>query len=707
MNTIDIDVGGTFTDAVINFENQVIIKKAPTTPYDLSVCFVNVIEEAAKEIDRPLHEFLPKIEFIRYSTTIAMNRLIERKGPSLGLITTEGHEDAVLIGKGAQWTDGKRVTERRNLALQQKPNPLIPRELIVGVKERIDSFGQIIRPLAEDDVRRKVHYLIGKGVRGFVVSLLWSPVNPVHENRVKEIIREEYKEYYLGYLPVVLAHEVIGRSGEYQRTMTAVLDAYLHRSMQIELSAMWDRLREYGYSGPFMMVHNSGGMAEVFKTDAIRTYNAGPVSGLIGSHYLGQQLGYSNIIGTDVGGTSFDIGLVVKQSVRNYEFRPVIDTWMVGVTMLQTFSIGAGGGSIAWINQSAGNTLEVGPQSAGSYPGPACYDQGGMEPTVTDADVVLGYINPDYYYGGKMKLNKELAVDSVKENIADPLGLGIVEAAYLIRKIIDDNMGSAIRKEIHLRGYDPRDFVLFAFGGGGPTHVTGYLQDIPAAVTFPFSPVFSAVGSSVMDIIHIFEFSRRFMLMEPMTRKFAQDYTEFNSAVEILMDRAKKEIAGEGFSLDDIVFNLELDMLYGGQVQRKRSLCPVLFIKSEKDAKELYDAFETEFSETFSPLVVHPAGGVYIENIVLRATIPTKKIELTKQKLEKEDPLDALKGKREAYWGNGGLVETSVFDRELLRPGNIVNGPALLEAEYTTMPISPEYQLRINEFNFGILSRKK
>lgn len=210
-----------------------------------------------------------------------------------------------------------------------------------------------------------------------------------------------------------------------------------------------------------------------------------------------------------------------------------------------------------------------------------------------------------------------------------------------------------------------------------------------------------------MDIIHIFEFSRRFMLMEPMTRKFAQDYTEFNSAVEILMDRAKKEIEGEGFSLDDIIFNLELDMLYGGQVQRKRSLCPVLFIKSEKDAKDLYDAFETEFSETFSPLVVHPAGGVYIENIVLRATIPTKKIELTKHKLDKENPLDALKGKREAYWGNGGLVETSVFDRELLRPGNIVNGPALIEAEYTTMPISPEYQLRANEFNFGILSRKK
>lgn len=707
MNTIDIDVGGTFTDGVVNFENKLIIKKAPTTPYDLSVCFINVIEEAAKEVDIPLQVFLPRIELIRYSTTIAMNRLIERKGPSLGLITTEGHEDAILIGKGAQWTDGKRVSERRNLAFQRKPLPLIPRELIVGVKERIDSFGQVLRPLNEEDVRNKIHYLIGKGVRGFVVSLLWSPVNPVHEKRIKEIIREEYKEYYLGYLPVVLAHEVSGRSGEYQRTMTAILDAYLHRSMQTELSAMWDRLREYGYAGPFMMVHNSGGMAEVFKTDAIRTYNAGPVSGLIASHYLGQQLGYSNIIGTDVGGTSFDLGLVVKQNVRNYEFRPVIDTWMVGVTMLQTYSIGAGGGSIAWLNEAAGNALQVGPQSAGSFPGPACYDHGGMEPTVTDADLVLGYIDPEYYYGGRMKLNKDLAMDSIKDNIADPLGLGILEAAHLIRKVIDSNMGSAIRKEIHLRGYDPKDFVLFAFGGGGPTHVVGYLQDIPVAMTFPFSPVFSAIGSSVMDIIHIFEFSRRFMLMEPMTRKFAQDFTEFNNAVNILMDRAKKEIAGEGLAVEQVVYNLELDMLYGGQVQRKRCLCPVLFLKSEEDARALYQAFEEEFSETFSPLVVHPDGGVYLENIVLRATIPTKKLKLAKQKLENEDPTHAIKGKRAAYWANGGMVETTVFDREGLRPGNVINGPAIIEAEYTTMPLSPEYQFRINEYNFGVLTRKK
>src|SRR5208282_3808472 len=216
------------------------------------------IEDGAAALGMKIEDLLPAIEMIRYSTTIALNRLIEKKGPRLGLITTEGHEDMVLIGRGAQWIDGTRVQERRNLAIQKKPDPLIPRERIVGVKERIDSRGRIVRPLDEDDVRAKVRYLVGKGVRGFVVSLLWGFLNPLHEKRIKEIIRDEYKEFHIGYLPVVLAGQVVGKLGEYERTMAAILDAYLQRSMQIELSAMWDKLRERGYKKPLLMIQSSG-----------------------------------------------------------------------------------------------------------------------------------------------------------------------------------------------------------------------------------------------------------------------------------------------------------------------------------------------------------------------------------------------------------------------------------------------------------------
>ena len=562
-----------------------------------------------------------------------------------------------------------------------------------------------MRPLDEENVRQQVRHLVDQGVRGFVVSLLWSPANPAHEQRIKKIIRDEYKEYTLGYMPVVLASDVIGRSGEYQRSMTAILDAYLFRAMQMELAAMWDRLRDYQYKGPFMMVHNSGGMAEVFKTDAVRTYSAGPVAALIGSHRLAEKLGHNNVIACDVGGTSFDIGLVVGQSVRNYDFRPILDRWMVGISMLQTMSIGAGGGSIASVNKLLGNRVEVGPQSAGSYPGPVCYDQGGEEPTVTDADLVLGYLDQDYYFGGEMLLNKERAEEVIKEKIADPLDVSVAEAALLIRKIVDENMGTAIRKEIHLRGYDPKDFVLFAIGGGGPTHVAGYMGDIPTAVVFPYSPVFSAHGSSVMDVMHIYENSRRYILMEPATRNFSTNYDDFNSVVDSLIERAKKELAGEGMPVEEAVFRLELDMLYGGQVHRKRSSSPVLQVNSEADMKAIYDDFEQEFSNAFSPLVCHPDGGVYVESFVLTASIPSEVPEIPEYPLSGPDASQALRTKRQCYWGNSGFEESAVYDFSKLEAGNEINGPAVLETEYTTLVVPPDFVCRIDEHLFARIER--
>lgn len=704
MNSIDIDVGGTFTDLVLTRNGTVTPAKSPTTPYDLSVCFLNVIEEVAKSVGTTSDELLRDTNIIRYSTTIAMNRLIERSGPRLALITTEGHEDAILIGRGAQWVDGTRVAERRNLAVQSKPVPLIPPDLIAGVRERVDSAGRVVRPLDEEDVRAKVHQLVNNGARGFVISLLWSFINPAHERRIKEIIREEYKDYHIGYMPVVLSSEVLGKLGEYERTMSAILDAYLQRAMQIELSAMWDKLRDKGYRGSFQMIHNSGGIAEIFKTTASRTYNGGPVAGLIGAQHVARELGYHNVVTTDVGGTSFDIGLIVQDSVRNYEFRPVIDRWMVGITMLQTLSIGAGGGSIAWVNRLLGNRLEVGPQSAGSLPGPVCYNLGGTEPTVTDADVVLGYIDPDYYYGGKMKLDKARAERAVEEKIARPLGITVHEAAWLIRQVVEGNMASAIRKEVHLRGYNPEDFILFVFGGGGPTHVAGYRQDIKRAIIFPLSPVFCALGSSIMDNRHVYEYSRRMMFMEPFTQRLVVDHDQFNQVVSSLIEAARLDLTGEGFDADQAVFQLELDMLYGGQVQVKRTSSPELFIHGEPQARAIYDQFEREFAQTFSRLVVNPAGGVYVDNFVLKAIIPTPKLSLPTHSLEAPSPAHALRGTRLAYWPEyGDLRETKVYDGDALRPGNVVEGPGLVETAYTTIVIPPGLIYSINQHELGVL----
>src|SRR5215468_1873797 len=533
---------------VLNHGDQIVIRKVPTTPYDLSVCFSNVILEGAQALGITTENMLSSIEMIRYSTTIALNRLLERKGPRLGLITTEGHEDTTLLGRGAQWIDGTRVQERRNLSVQKKPEPLIPRDMIVGVKERMDSSGQIVRPLDENDVREKARLLVNKGARAFVVSLLWGFLNPLHEKKVKEIIRSEYQEFHIGYMPVVLAGQVVGKLGEYERTMAAILDAYLQRSMQIELSTCWDKLRDRGYKRSLSMIQSSGGIAEVFKTAASRTFNSGPVSGLMGAHHIAKSLGFQNVVMADMGGTSFDVGLVVKDSVRSYDFRPVIDRWMVGITMIKTLSIGAGGGSIAWINKLLQNQLQVGPKSAGSMPGPVCFNRGGKEPTVTDADVVLGYINPDYYFGGRMRLNKNAAVQAIREKIAKPLGMEVEQAAEVIRKIVNGNMASAIIKEVHLRGYSPEDFVLFVGGGAGATHVEGYKADVKKAVVFNFSPVFCAFGSSTMDIMHVYEASKKITLLEPGTKTPTSEFNAFNRTVESLVQQAKRDLTADGLS---------------------------------------------------------------------------------------------------------------------------------------------------------------
>ncbi len=706
MNSIDIDVGGTFTDLVLNLDGESLIKKVPTTPYDLSVCFSRAIEEGARAVGLKMEELLPVIDMIRYSTTIAMNRLIEKKGPRLGLITTEGHEDVVLIGRGAQWIDGTRVAERRNLAVQKKPDPLIPRDMIVGVKERIDSRGKIIRPIDENDVREKVRYLVTRGARGFVVSLLWGFLNPIHERRVKEIIRDEYKEFHIGYLPVVLGGQVVGKLGEYERTLAAILDAYLHRSMQIELSAMWDKLRERGYKKPLLMIQSSGGIAEVFRTSASRTFNSGPVSGLMGAHHLARSLGYHNVVMTDMGGTSFDVGLVVKDSVRSYDFRPIIDRWMVGITMIKTLSVGAGGGSIASVNKLLQNRVQVGPRSAGSMPGPACFNLGGTEPTVTDADVLLGYINPDYYSGGRMGLDKNRSIQAVREKIAKPLGISVEEAAAIIRKIVNGNMASAIMKEVHLRGYSPDEFILFVGGGAGATHAEGFMGDIKKAVTFPFSPVFCAYGSSTMDIMHVYEISKKLTLMTPVVQQLTEDYAAFNEAVEGLVAQARRDLAGDGLDLNEAAFVLELDMLYGGQFHVKRALSPRLSLQTPKDVQAVCDAFNKEFSEAFSPFVVNPEGGIFVESFILKAIVPTQKVSLPKMALEGHDPAAARKGERPVYWAEANDYRlTPIFTYESLRPGNVVDGPAILEGEYTTVVVPPAMHFSIDEQGLGILVR--
>ena len=705
--SLDVDIGGTFTDLFLSYDGKTVFTKTPTTGYNLSVGFMQAVKDAAALLNISVKELLGSTEVVRYSTTIAMNTLLQRTGPRLALITTEGFEDIVPIGKGASWSDQLTFREIRNLARIAKPEAIIPRDMTVGVKERVNSRGEIVRPLDEEDFLEKLQYLVDKGARGFVVSLLFSYTNPAHEKRIAEIIRKEYPDFYLGAMPVVLSSEVTPKQNEYTRTVTTILNAYLHYSMWEQISGTGDELRDSGYDKVIMMVHNSGGMAEVFRTAAIQTFNGGPVAGLIGGANVGKTLGYDNIVVSDMGGTSFDLGLVVAGSSRFYQYHPLIDRWWVDMTVLETRSIGAGGGSIAWLNPVMGNRLEVGPQGAGSMPGPASYNLGGTEPTVTDADIILGYINPEYYHGGRMKLDKGKAASAIREKIAQPLGIDVEEAALLIKKIVDANMGDTIAKETFLRGYKPDDFILFAFGGAGPTHCCGYgpYAGINKIVVFPFSPVFCAYGSSTMDILHLYEQSLRLPLLAPGSMIPFSDYDVFNNTVKSLQEKAIKDITDEGFTVDSIKFGLEIEAKYGGQLNILRFMSPLLFINNDADVRAVYQAFEDEYCKVYNRISAFPQGGVDVLNLILRATVDYPKPKLPTYPLAKETPdTGALKGKREAYWTEyGAFRPTPVYEAKLLKHGNTINGEAIIEAEDTTIVLTPGYRLSVDKYlNFII-----
>ena len=708
--TVNVDIGGTFTDCYVTLgDGKTACVKTPTTGHRLSLGFMRGLEAAAGELEMSVEELLASVRSIQYSTTVAMNTLLQRKGPKLALIVTDGHQDVLRIAKGASWMDAAVIREIRNVARITKPQPLIDHAHVLAARERIDCFGDVVRPLDEEHFVEGLRGLVDEGVRGFVVCLLFAYLYPVHEQRIRELIEAEYPEVYLGAMPIMLSSDVAPKRWEYTRANTTILNAYLHQSMWEELAGMGDELRERGYRGAVMMVHNTGGMAEVYRTSAVQTYNGGPVAGLIGGAAVGKRLGHDNVLVTDMGGTSFDIGLVVHGSARTYDFRPVIDRYWVDMSILETRSIGAGGGSIARINRAVDDRLEVGPEGAGSMPGPACYGLGGADPTVTDADLVLGYLNPEGYFGGAMTLDRGLAEEAIRTAIAEPLGITAIEAARRIKRIVDANMADAIARETFLRGHDPKDFVLLSYGGAGPTHCIGYGRalGIERMVVFPFSPVFCAWGSSTLPVAHIYEASQRFELMAPQTQAPSEDYAAFNRVVERLEREAARDLSGAGYDPAEATFTVELDMKYGGQIHNHRATSPVLRLTGPDDVRRLYESFEKQYSAFFSPVNTFPEGGVEIHNFVLRAELPEPSWELPRYPLEGESAKAARIGERPAFWGEAGEpAMTPIYGQALLKAGNRLSGPAIVEADYTTVVVEPAYALNVDEHLNLVLSRE-
>lgn len=685
---VAIDTGGTFTDCVaVNENGDVVTNKVPSTPKDFSLGVLNGVKGLGEILNRPTTELLQETPTFGHGSTVAINTLLTRTGSKTGLITTKGFEDTLSIGRIRQKVAGMSEREIMNVAELDKADPIVPRALIRGVTERVDYKGAVIVSLDLDETRQVIKELAEDGVEGIAVVLLWSFMNPDHEMEIKKMINEMYPEMF-----VSISSELAPVIKEYERTATTCINAYLGKVTSNYISTLDEKLEGAGLDHPPMIMQAMGGFVSSQEAceKPIVTLASGPVGGVIGAKVLAGLMGYENVITTDVGGTSFDVGLVVRGETE-FASAPVFSKYHISIPMVDIISIGSGGGSIAWLEPGTG-LLKVGPQSAGADPGPACYGVGGVEPTVTDADLILNRYDPDYFLGGRMKIDREKALAAMKEKIADPLKLDVAEAAIGVVDIVNSQMADLLRKVTVGRGYDPRDFVVFAFGGAGPAHGCAYAMDVGVkyAIIPYYASVFSAFGITTSDVVHIKEMS----VPETVPVDIKRVNAIYDKLTEDIMEEFRRDEIGE----EKIGLTRSMDLRYKGQVHEVRTQVPPKEL-TEEDMGTVVDEFEKAYEDKYGKGTAYRAAG--IEAVTYRVSGIGKilKSQLTKYKSESEDSSGARKGTRDVFFKErGGFHPTPVYDRERLRTGNIVEGPSVIESLDTTVLVHPEQIARVDEY---------
>ncbi len=676
--TIDIDTGGTFTDGFMTAGERVELVKVDTTPHDLTVCFINCIEEGAKRFGLSTEDLLSRTAVIRYSTTVGTNSLLQKKGPKLGVIVTEGFTDTLYAN-----------LDKASEVLTD----IVQANMRVGLKEKIDNSGKIVQPLDRESVRQAVEYLLDSGARSVVISLKNSAINAAHEQKAKAIIDSEYPRHYLGSVPVLTASAITSHHDDHVRTNTAVLNAYIHRDMVRYLYRADELLRQHGYCKPLLVVHSNGGAARVAKSTALNTYNSGPAAGFIGCSKIAHDLyAIRDFISVDVGGTSVDIGVGTGGKVTA-DREPLVEGVRIGMPVVTLGTAGGGGGSIARVDPESG-AIKVGPESAGALPGPVAYDLGGIEPTVTDADLVLGYLDPDYYLGGKKKLNKDKSAAAIRDLIASGLHISVEEAAWRVIQSSEDDVSRQIRENIEGKGLKPERLTIFAFGGGGGVRCCGYASrlGIPKVIVFPFNAAGSAFGASTMDIMHTYERTAHITLRSRSGSYPVSEWKPFGKAVADMMDSAKRDMRGEGFAPEQLSFALELGLRGAGGFHFVES--PLIYMEQEDEAKKL--------CSIYSSLAGTDSGELIIESITLKAVCPTHHYQLPEFIEQGADPKKAQKGVRNVYWGKS-FVSTDIYERDLLKCGNRIKGPAIIESPDTTYVVPPNWSYAVDKYLNGIL----
>lgn len=670
---VGVDVGGTFTDAsAIRIDDGAVFSaKAPTTPDDLLEGLMNAVADLAAAADITTEELLASTVKFAHGTTQTSNVMFTWSGSPTGLITTRGFGDELHIMRARGRVAGLSLSERRHLRRTQKPPAIVRADRVVEVSERIDAKGRVLVPLDRKEAERAVDRLIALQVNSVAVSLLWAPRNPVHEMILKEVLAERAPHMH-----ATLSHEIAPVLGEYERTSTAAVNAYVAPTVERYMERVEIALAERGLRVPVLIVQSDGGVAQVDRSIPIRTIESGPAIGMVAVRSLARDAGLEDVIATDVGGTTFKAGLLVGGE-WGYSRETIINQYTLLMPMVDLVSIGAGGGSIIWVDDGR---LRVGPSSAGGWPGPAAYGWGGTEPTVTDADVILGLIDPERFLGGKLPLEPDLARKAL-EPVAHHLFRGDVTlAAAGVRQVVDAQMADLVRKASLERGHDPRRFTLVAYGGAGPLHAASYARGLGIrAIVIPrTATVFSAFGAAASDLRHTVERS-----IDPdAARDIAQLERSFvaaeRDAVELLL--------AQGVLKDEITLKRAADMRYARQLHDIR--VPLDRPLGASDSIE--QAFHTRYEGLYGSGARLTSARIEILRIVVEAIGLSRKPDARPP--EPATVREATSSRtRLVYWPEeSSWIETRAYDGAELGPGHAIAGPAVVDEPGTTVAV-PAY----------------
>lgn len=676
---LGVDIGGTFTDfSLLNENGQISLWKEATTPWDRAEAIRRGVLALAAQAGVSLERFLGNIDLFVHGSTIATNTVIERNGPKTALICTEGFRDIIFFRDGFK-------PDRYNIQLQP-PEDFIPRYLRIPVAERINYAGEIVKPLDLEAVRVAAQHLRAEGVESVAVALLWSVMNPMHERQVRTVLEAE-----LPGVPVVLSSDVLPMIREWERTTCTVLSAYVLPRISRYMIELEHFLHQNGFPHPLLIMQLNGGTSTVNKIlqRPIYTLASGPAAAPVSGLYCAQRVGIKDAITIDMGGTSFDVSLVHDGTPSlTRELR--VHDMPVGVAAVDVHSIGAGGGSIAWIDK--GGALQVGPQSAGAEPGPVCYDQGGTAPTCTDANVVLGYINPEYFLGGRREIKLELSYQAIEKRIAKPLGLSVSEAAHGIFRIINNNMVDAIRVVSIERGIDPRRYCLVVGGGAGAIHagVLGRTLGMKKAIIPKYSGVFCSFGMIVSDVRHDY--------MQAFATNTGQfDLDGANKVLAALERKALDDMIEEGFPEGSVTLTRFADAKYPAQIHELT--IPILGSGplTPTDVEAMAQAFHALHERMFTYNVRESTVDLFHWRIVAHRAVAVP--ATPEQTIGDSDPSIMQKGTRKVYFADiNDYRETPIYDGDRLVCGMVVAGPAVVEQMNTTIVVFPGQKLSVNRF---------